>query len=282
MVPEAIRPTARKLVFDLVEEAGLDVTDWIESFKKGSGYKANPKYCYEWSFIEPGKLVILNLWFSGMRPEAGRIVLNANYRADAKFNRSVLKKASWARRGLRLDEHIQAALRDNLPIRVIINDGRQRDQNDPALKPSSVAARELDPEPWTVADYDWATGEAKLIRGILDQPFVDQFDLNLAEKADPTRTEVTSSQFIRNPAVRRLVLTRSNGKCELCGRPGFAMPNGSTYLETHHVAPLSLGGPDIVSNVVALCADDHRRAHYAVNRDEIASRLRNVLEQLKR
>lgn len=277
-----LKPTARRQVFDLVEEAGIDVTDWIESSNDSRGYKANPKYCYEWSFIQPGKLVILNLWYSAMREDQGRIVQRNNFRADAEHHRTVTRKATWAKRAQRLDNALQTALRDNLPVRVIVNDGRQRSQHDPELRPSQVTGRELDPEPWSITDYDWATGRHELTRGILAQPCVDQFDLDLAGKADPRRSETTSQPFIRDPAVRRRVLFRSKGRCELCGRSGFPMANGAVYLETHHVVPLALGGPDADNNVVALCADDHRRAHFAMDREEITDRLQALLRTPKK
>ena len=272
----SLRPKQRHQVFDLVEAAGFDVSDWIASSNDARGYKANPKYCYEWSFLQPGKLVILNLWFSAMTVEDGRIVQHNNFRADAEHHTEVTRKPTWAKRARRLDEHLQTALRDNLPVRVIVNDGEQRNRDDPDLRPSKVTARQLDPEPWTITDYDWRTGRHTLTRGIFTQPCADQFDLDLADKAEPQRTEVTSAPFMRDPAVRRRVLLRSKGKCELCGRPGFAMASGAVYLETHHVTPLASGGPDIDSNVVALCADDHRRAHFAVDREDIADRLRSL------
>lgn len=65
----------------------------------------------------------------------------------------------------------------------------------------------------------------------------------------------------------------------MCGRPGFEMARGTIYLETHHVVPLALGGPDADRNVVALCADDHRRAHFAVDSDEIANRLLELIQR---
>ncbi len=271
-----LQPTARHHVFDLVAESGFDMTDWIQSFKKPTGYKANPKYCYEWSFIQPGKLVLLNLWYSAMRDEDGRIVQRNNFRADAEYHRTVTRKVAWAKRAQRLDDALQTALRENLPVRVIVNDGKQRNRNDPELRPSQVTARELDPEPWTISDYDWNTGQHELTRGIFAQQCVDQFDLDLADKAEPQRTQVTSTPYARDPAVRRRVLLRSKGKCELCGRAGFEMASGALYLETHHVIPLSSGGPDRDSNVVALCADDHRRAHFALDRDKIAELLKAI------
>jgi hypothetical protein len=27
----------------------------------------NPKYCYDWSFVELGKVVVLNLWHHSMK-----------------------------------------------------------------------------------------------------------------------------------------------------------------------------------------------------------------------
>lgn len=276
---ENIKPKASHSVFDLVEEAGFDVSDWIASSNDPRGHKANPKYCYEWSFIEPGRLIILNLWHSGMLGENGRIVTRDNFRADAKFHRTVTRKAQWAARANKLDDALQTALKDNLPVRVILLDGNRRNKDDPELKPSKVTARELDPEPWAITNYDWSTGDYELTRGVFTQEVVDQFDLDLADKAGPAKTEVTTSAFIRDPAVRRRVLARSRGRCELCGQSGFEMVSGALYLETHHVIPLSEGGRDIDSNVVALCAHDHRRAHYAVERDDIAAKLESIAKR---
>ncbi len=268
-----IKPIHRLKIFDLVEEAGFDVSDWIGSSNDPRGFKANPKYCYEWSFIQTGHFVILNLWYAAMREEGARIFQKNNFRADAEYHRTVTHKTSWAVRARRLDESLQVALRENLPVRVIVIDGDMRDRNDPELRASKVINRKLDPKPWSITKYDWNTGECELTRGILEQKFVDQFDINQAEKADQKRAQVTSTIYVRDPAVRQRVRARSNGKCELCGQSGFRMASGAIYVETHHIVPLSEGGKDIDSNVVAICADDHRRAHYASDRHEIAAKL---------
>ncbi|MAW82522.1 MAG: HNH endonuclease [Parvularcula sp.] len=270
---EDIRPKAQHSVFDLAEQAGFDVTDWIESSNDARGHKANPKYCYEWAFVEPERLIILNLWHPAMHEIDGRIIAKDNFRADAEYHRNVTGKTSWAKRAKRLDDALQIALRGNLPVRVILIDGIRRSKDDPTLTPSSVRARELDPKPWTIVAYDWDTGEFELSRGIFDQPCVDQFDLDLADKVAVERQEKLTAAFVRDPAVRRRVLVRSKGRCELCGNEGFKMASGALYLETHHVKPLADGGPDIEENVVALCADDHRRAHYGAERDHIAEQL---------
>ncbi len=55
-----IKPTCRLLVMDLVRDAGLDVSDWA-NFRGGKkGAASNPRYCYEWAFVQADK-VVLNL-----------------------------------------------------------------------------------------------------------------------------------------------------------------------------------------------------------------------------
>lgn len=266
----SIRPTRKDHVFDLVEEAGFDVSDWIASSNDNRGYKANPKYCYEWSFIEPGRVVILNLWHDQMSEEAGLVVQRNNFRQDAIANAG---KPIWVRRATKLDQTLQTALRDNLPVRVIINDGRMRRQRDPNAKASHVTARQLDPELWTVTEYDWATGAHAITRGVLTQPFIDQFDVDQAQKDSVERRTSVTNAFVRDPEVRRKVLRRAAGKCEHCGAPGFRMASGSIYLETHHVIPLCDGGPDNVRNVAALCPNDHKKAHFSAERDTMRASL---------
>jgi 5-methylcytosine-specific restriction endonuclease McrA len=68
------------------------------------------------------------------------------------------------------------------------------------------------------------------------------------------------SAFDRRPEVRRIVLVRAAGRCEWCGQSGFSMANGRTYLETHHIIPLSEKGLDTPENLVALCPNHHRRS----------------------
>ena len=70
------------------------------------------------------------------------------------------------------------------------------------------------------------------------------------------------TEYVRNHEVRNAALLRSEGACEFCGKLGFQKPNGDVYLETHHIIRLADQGPDSLQNVIALCADHHREAHY--------------------
>jgi hypothetical protein len=271
---DSIRPTRKDHVFDLVEQAGVDVSDWIASSNDSRGHKANPKYCYEWSFVEPNRVVVLNLWFDQMHEEDGLVVQRNNFRQDAVANAG---KSIWVRRATKLDETLQVALKDNLPVRVIINDGRMRRQRDPSADASRVTARELDSELWTITEYDWNTGAHAITRGVLAQPFIDQFDVDQAEKGGPERRTGTTTSFVRDPEVRRNVLRRASGRCEYCGELGFRMASGAIYLETHHIVPLCEGGQDQARNVAALCPNDHKRAHFGAERQamrvELLSRI---------
>jgi hypothetical protein len=78
----------------------------------------------------------------------------------------------------------------------------------------------------------------------------------------PPRREFPGVRFARDGKVRATVLRRANGKCEYCGSRGFKTESGIPYLETHHIIMLSEQGPDKEGNVIALCANHHREAHF--------------------
>lgn len=173
---------------------------------------------------------------------------------------------------------IQTSLNDRLPIRAVIIDGRRRNVDNPSGAASQVSKRLLDPMKWTVTSYDWKTGDCTMARGA--HKFVDQFSVQQESEGDPARREVSSQAFVRSASVRTGVLMRANGKCELCREPGFKMPDGKIYLETHHVVPLKEKGPDTEKNVAALCPNHHCEAHYGLNKRKIRVQLLSYLNTL--
>ena len=80
----------------------------------------------------------------------------------------------------------------------------------------------------------------------------------------PTKIEIRTTTFRRNPDVAAEVLLRANGICEKCraAAPFSRAADGSPYLEIHHVIHLADGGEDTVENAVALCPNCHREAHF--------------------
>jgi 5-methylcytosine-specific restriction protein A len=265
-----LAPLKSQRIMDLVKAAGVDVSNWAK-FKGGKEKAAsNPKYCYEWAFVEPKKVVVLNLWFNGMRERGGTIVSEFNMREAVRWAGKPPSNSVRQRRSLEMDRFIQRALQENLPIRVIVCDGERRGRND--AKASRVDKRLLDPVPWSIAAYDHKTGRCILTRGVHGR-FVDQFSIeeDFAEPAE--RRTLLVEAFLRNPEVRRSVLLRACGRCEWCTQPGFAMADGRIFLETHHVIPLGEGGADTASNVAALCPNHHREAQHGANRDEMRKKL---------
>lgn len=85
----------------------------------------------------------------------------------------------------------------------------------------------------------------------------------------PDRTSFTISIVKRDPEVRKYIIERAKGCCEFCGAQGFLMPNGKRYLESHHIIFLASDGTDTVENVIALCAEHHRQAHFGANANEL-------------
>ena len=82
--------------------------------------------------------------------------------------------------------------------------------------------------------------------------------------------------YSRNPNVVAQALFRAQGKCEKCGKnaPFRRKSNGTPYLEVHHKIPLSEqinndSNLDTLENVVALCPNCHRKAHFGLTLDFI-------------
>lgn len=160
-----IMPKKRNRVMDLVCAAGVNIDDW-ENFKGGAQKAAaNPKYCYEWAFVEPKKVVVLSLWFEALIERDGKIVRDFNMRKSAQEYGQLPGKAIWSTRALRMDKAIQEAINTSLPIRAMICTGSRRGIDQPKTEASKVEKRLLDPVIWTVTAYDWNTGECTLTRG---------------------------------------------------------------------------------------------------------------------
>ncbi|WP_083400893.1 HNH endonuclease [Nitrosospira briensis] len=85
----------------------------------------------------------------------------------------------------------------------------------------------------------------------------------------PDRVSGVGSGYRRDDRVRQFVLRRAKGRCEYCGILGFELPDGTNYLEAHHVIALAKEGPDKIGNVIALCAHHHREAHYGRDADKL-------------
>ncbi len=96
------------------------------------------------------------------------------------------------------------------------------------------------------------------------------------------RERVTTQRYARDPQIRDAVLLRAGGTCEFCGKAGFLRQDGSRYLEAHHIIALADDGADRMTNVIALCPNDHRKAHFGRDRAELERRMVQIVESLAR
>ena len=100
---------------------------------------------------------------------------------------------------------------------------------------------------------------------------------------NPESNEKTITVYKRDPEVKASVLQSAKGYCELCEDKAFLKSkNNIPYLEVHHLRKLSDKGSDTVTNAVAICANCHRKLHYANNRDELLNDLYSKISRLVR
>ena len=97
----------------------------------------------------------------------------------------------------------------------------------------------------------------------------------------PDRALQIGYTYKRDPKVRAYVIKRAKGCCEYCGKQGFQMANGQHYIEAHHIIALSQQGPDTTQNVIALCPEHHREAHFGMNAEALEQAFSIKLEEVK-
>jgi 5-methylcytosine-specific restriction protein A len=270
----AIEPTSEPRLMDLVASAGVDVSDWKENRRGEKWAAANPKYCYNWAFVQPDGAIVITLWYDRIRVERGKLRVTGNMRRWG--TRLPVgggpKIENWRRRAYAWDAAVRLAAERSTGVRAVVSAGDLRESKDLGGT-SKVKRRLLDGVIWAVTKYVASSGEYTLVRGASPARLVDQFETDDDGGGVAERHPVTHEAFRRSERVRRKALIRANGYCDWCGQLGFVTADGGVYLETHHVVPLSEGGADTVTNVAALCATHHREAHHGLDR----ARMRGVL-----
>jgi 5-methylcytosine-specific restriction protein A len=269
-----LKPTSKPLVMDLLKDVGVDVSQLAKM--KGGAAKAasNPKYCYNWSFEQPGEVVAVCLWYPGLKKEGGKIV----HRLHPKSRGSIRPEpggGSWNRRAADLDKHISLAFSQQLPIRVIVVEGEQRNPSDPKPKASVVEARLLDNVAWAVTEYNFSTGEWLLVRGAKPEaPAIIAPDVELSW-FEGWRKRAFIFHRRREAKARREKIKQAkalNGGKLICEVPNCDFDFGERYgklgegyVQVHHLEPLSKspkeGRPIKLKDLAVVCANCHVMIH---------------------
>ena len=86
----------------------------------------------------------------------------------------------------------------------------------------------------------------------------------------------------RRKEARDLVLARSQNICEhneCTGMPFDIGRNGRTILEVDHIIDLANGGPDITSNMIALCPNCHKAKTFGKHSDKTIKRFLSIVKR---
>lgn len=100
-----------------------------------------------------------------------------------------------------------------------------------------------------------------------------------SEPNTKTAKQKEKEVYVRATAIKEYVLKRANGVCEYCQKDAPFETRLGPYLECHHILRLSDGGPDHPLNVIGICPNCHREAHYSIDKQRINS---GMLEKVKK
>lgn len=115
------------------------------------------------------------------------------------------------------------------------------------------------------------------IKQLKKKSLIDLRKAALAQKS--TKASIKEKQkiaYYRSQAIKLYVIARSKGICEGCNSSAPFQTKTGPFLECHHVFRLSDGGPDHPKNVVALCPNCHRRAHFALDSIDFNNKLKEI------
>jgi hypothetical protein len=102
----------------------------------------------------------------------------------------------------------------------------------------------------------------------------------LPERASvlPETTEHLVETYVRNKGWAKQARDTFGTDCMICDCDNrFHKPDGSPYIEVHHIVPLCEGGEDGIWNLSMLCAHHHRMAHFADHMSK--KKIRNFLQK---
>lgn len=273
-------PATSTLVIDVLRQAGIDTSEWTAN--------DDPSRRNNWSFGKDGEPQILFIWHNELYMDGGSVCYEANMQEHAieLERKNTATTRSQMKRARQFHSRVTKAYFQRLPLRVALVDGTVGDDG-----VTKVKTRVLDPVIWYAHRRDKETASVVLIRGdkwpegfdpsrdfsnILSDQTVPPL-ANGEESEQPEQQGRLTATFARDSEVVRKAKLRANGRCDYCGEQGFETANGGLYLEGHHVIPLGCGGPDEVWNTVAVCADDHRRAHFGRGALAMRSELIKIL-----
>lgn len=96
------------------------------------------------------------------------------------------------------------------------------------------------------------------------------------------RRQTAQQVYTRSEKIKKYVLARAAGRCELCGgNAPFLTKKDIGYLEVHHINRLADDGLESIDTVGAVCPNCHRQCHYGKDADQCNTRLQSAVDNIE-
>ncbi|MFF4332333.1 HNH endonuclease [[Kitasatospora] papulosa] len=104
-----------------------------------------------------------------------------------------------------------------------------------------------------------------------------------AERRGQIKKPTLADRYVRDPSARAAVIKRCRGRCEspqCAGHPTELTTAGLPILQVDHVEDLAKEGPDVPSNMIALCPNCHALKTYGANKQKLRRLLATTARRL--
>lgn len=260
-----LRPNTQETIFDILELAKISTEDW---FTKADGQpvkqvKANPNFCYNWSFGSLREGYALCIWHDTLEIQNECIVFTENLRKHAAQlqadghspgNSEARKRRSLTQaiRARAFDEALHVSYARGTSVSVILTEGDQLARDEIGEGSSHVQYRSLDPVKWYVHNYEESTGECSLVRGVKPAGSADGTDPEIEENGRPDDVQLRAIKIRRGQGRFREGLLAAYGRT--CAISGCKIVD---LLEAAHIRPHAEEPNYRVNNGLLLRADLH-------------------------
>lgn len=279
---ETLKPRTKETIYDLLKQIDISTDAWLtkENGEEVDNVKANPNYCYNWSFGSIQEGFALCIWHGTLELHDEQVVFAENLRELSRQLQDAARQATketakrtrsiaQATRARAFDDALKVCYARGLPVSVILTEGDRRSREELGTSSSHVLYRSLDPIKWYVHSYDNSTGVARMVRGILP-PGVGAETTgaeNFEDTGPPDDVQQRAIRIRRGQAkFREKLLSAYSRTCAVTGCSVVEL------LEAAHIQPHAEEPNYSVTNGLLLRADIHTL--FDLNLLTVDSRLR--------
>lgn len=261
----SLRPTTLETIFDILGLAKISTEDWSTKAdgQPVKNLKANPNFCYNWSFGSLREGHALCIWHETLQIQNECIVFTENLRKHAaqlqaaghnSANSEARKRRSLTQaiRARAFDEVLNVSYARGIPVSVILSEGNRLTRDELGEGSSHVHRRFLDPVSWYVHKYDDSTGECSLVRGVKPKGSDNGDDPESEEAGRPDDVQLRAITIRRGQGkFREQLLAAYRRTCAISGCKIVDL------LEAAHIRPHAEEPNYSVTNGLLLRADLH-------------------------